>query len=51
MIFYAVWSLSLSKGANNTLISTSKAIAILYKVAKEKVFLQALFDSILRINS
>ena len=48
-LFYAV--LSSSNGSNNNLISISSADAILDNVAKEKVFLQALFDSIFRINS
>ncbi|MFR6021851.1 MAG: hypothetical protein ACLUHC_02835 [Clostridia bacterium] len=49
MLSYAV--LLSSNGSNSNLISISSADAILDNVAKEKVFLQALFDSIFRINS
>jgi len=48
-LFYAV--LSSSKGSNNKRISISSADAILDNVAREKVFLQALLDSIFLINS
>ena len=48
--FYDIF-VSSFKGSNNNLISILRALAILSVVSKEKVFLQALLDSIFLINS